>query len=468
MPEIAAQAITETHVYMILGGLGLMTCLLFWMSSSGLGAGAPEESTSLKAFRKQYLTVWCFAIISDWLQGPYVYALYEAYGFTNQENAVLFICGFGASGLAGAFIGQFADKSGRKQAALLYCTLVISSCVTKHFNNYYVLMLGRFLGGAATSLVFSVFDSWMVSEHNCRHKFSEQALGATFGHQQFLSSCMAITAGLVAQGAASVMPLTPIAGPFTIGGYCGPFDAAIATALCGSVLIGSSWTENYGEGRNDGRSMIEGITHAAQYLQEPQIWMVGLACALFEASMFLWVFIWTPVITVPGVADPPYGLIFTCFMFACMFGSKLYEILSPYAEVSSLLLTATVSAAVAHFMMLQGLPEKRTSFLLTQFILFEICVGLYFPAAGTLKGRVVPETCRATLYNIFRVPLNVVVVLALLFKAEPADTLLLTSTLLGVSGMLTLGARKYLSSGKTARIPDYEPVNATEVGASGV
>lgn len=184
--------------------------------------------------------------------------------------------------------------------------------------------------------------------------------------------------------------------------------------------------------------------------------------------MFLWVFIWTPVITVPGVADPPYGLIFTCFMFACMFGSKLYEILSPYAEVSSLLLTATVSAAVAHFMMLQGLPEKRTSFLLTQFILFEICVGLYFPAAGTLKGRVVPESCRATLYNIFRVPLNVIVVLALLFKAEPADTLLLTSTLLGVSALLTLGARKYLSAGKTARMPDYEPVTSTEVGASSV
>ena len=51
-------------------------------------------------------------------------------------------------------------------------------------------------------------------------------------------------------------------------------------------------------------------------------------------------------------------------------------------------MTATVSAAVAHFMMLQGLPEKRTSFLLTQFILFEICVGLYFPAAGTLKVHV--------------------------------------------------------------------------------
>ena len=33
------------------------------------------------------------------------------------------------------------------------------------------------------------------------------------------------------------MPLTPIVGPFNIGGYCGPFDAAIATALIGSVLL---------------------------------------------------------------------------------------------------------------------------------------------------------------------------------------------------------------------------------------
>jgi len=243
------QAIGETQVYAILAALAIMTVLLFWMTSENgmpMVGGTDDGPSPLKSFRKQYLMVWCFAIASDWLQGPYVYALYASYGFTNEQNAVLFVCGFGASGLGGAFIGQYADKYGRKQAALWYCFLVIGSCLTKHFNNYEMLMIGRILGGLATSLLFSIFDSWMVSEH-LRNKFPEQQLGVTFGHQQFLSSCMAVTAGLVAQGAASVLPLTQIVGALNVGGYCGPFDAAIATAFICMVVIGRTWTENYGD-----------------------------------------------------------------------------------------------------------------------------------------------------------------------------------------------------------------------------
>jgi hypothetical protein len=55
--------------------------------------------------------------------------------------------------------------SGRKKAALLYCVTYIASCITKHSADYYVLMLGRFFGGIATSLLFSAFESWLVAEH---------------------------------------------------------------------------------------------------------------------------------------------------------------------------------------------------------------------------------------------------------------------------------------------------------------
>merc|ERR1719253_1618787 len=93
------------------------------------------------------------------------------------------------------------------------------------------LSLRRVLGGMATSLVFSVFESWMVSEHTVRHKFDDSSLSETFSQQQFLSSIMAISAGLMAQTAASAMSLTKVAGVFHIGGYCSPFDLAFLAAL---------------------------------------------------------------------------------------------------------------------------------------------------------------------------------------------------------------------------------------------
>ena len=55
--------------------------------------------------------------------------------------------------------------SGRKMATLTYCLVYILSCMTKHWNDYHVLLLGRVLGGIATSLLWSAFESWLVTEH---------------------------------------------------------------------------------------------------------------------------------------------------------------------------------------------------------------------------------------------------------------------------------------------------------------
>ena len=38
-------------------------------------------------------------------------------------------------------------------------------CFTKHFNNFYILLVGRLFCGVATSLLYSAFESWLVAEH---------------------------------------------------------------------------------------------------------------------------------------------------------------------------------------------------------------------------------------------------------------------------------------------------------------
>ncbi|ESO81972.1 hypothetical protein LOTGIDRAFT_176318, partial [Lottia gigantea] len=48
------------------------------------------------------------------------------------------------------------------------------------------------------------------------------------------------------------------------------------------------------------------------------------------------------------------------------------------------------------------------------FIVFETCVGIFWPSIGTLRGKYVPEETRATIMNCFRVPLNLIVVVILL------------------------------------------------------
>jgi predicted MFS family arabinose efflux permease len=85
---------------------------------------------------RKYLAVYLLATLSDWLQGPYVYALYADYGFSQHEIAILFVAGFGSSMVFGSFIGGMADWGGRRNFVVLFAIIYAASCVTKRTYTY--------------------------------------------------------------------------------------------------------------------------------------------------------------------------------------------------------------------------------------------------------------------------------------------------------------------------------------------
>jgi len=203
--------------------------------------------TEARRLKWLYLAVWYVCVAGDWLQGPYVYALYDAYGFSRHEISQLFVAGFGASMVFGTFVGSFADKIGRKRGCQLYCMLYIASCMTKHFANYWTLMVGRITGGIATSLLFSGFESWLVSEACEKRSLDKDALGHIFALMWFGNSLVAILAGVLGDitvGFGGLQKLGETA--FHIGGFCSPFDLAILVLVVGLLLISFLWEENYG------------------------------------------------------------------------------------------------------------------------------------------------------------------------------------------------------------------------------
>jgi len=86
-------------------------------------------------------------------------------------------------------------------------------------------------------------------------------------------------------------------------------------------------------------------------------------------------------------------------------------------------------SGVAHMLVI--LASGNGNFvLLMAFTIFEMCVGLYFPVIGIIKSKVVPESCRSTLYNYFRIPLNVIVCGALLINLPVKVGFALTTMML--------------------------------------
>lgn len=50
------------------------------------------------------------------------------------------------------------------------------------------------------------------------------------------------------------------------------------------------------------------------------------------------------------------------------------------------------------------------SVIVASFMLVEFCVGMFMPIAGTLRSKYVPDALQGGILNIFRLPLNAIVV----------------------------------------------------------
>merc|ERR1719401_2743987 len=181
------------------------------------------------------------------------------------------------------------------------------------------------------------------------------------------------------------------------------------------VMIALLWDENYGAGDAAGASLMDNFQVASRLmLKDTRLCLLCAIVACFEGSMFAFVFNWTPALESEEI-PPPFGVIFAMFMMACMCGASASTLLSS-AKPSGRLLSAFALGVFA-FGIASAVPDHTKTSLMVSFaafLLFEFCVGLYFPSVGVLKSELVPEEVRGTMYNIYRVPLNAIVVALLL------------------------------------------------------
>jgi len=370
----------------------------------------PSTSTTFKYFQLRFLPCYYLMTASDWLQGPYVYALYNAYGFSMGEIGWLFIAGFASSMLMGTFVGGLADTVGRKRICLAYVALYLFSCITKHFNSFSILLLGRITGGVATSILFSAFDSWMVNEHFARG-FQEEWLSYTFYLASFGNGIVAILAGIIASF------LTEWTGSLTT-----PFDCAIVCLVVGGTIIALTWTENYGDRTvNIVKSFSNGL---AAIRNNPTVLNLGLAQSLFESAMYIFVFMWTPTLTNAwGKGTFDHGMVFACFMIAVMIGSSLFNYAALTVPIEKILFAQFVFALCA---MLVPIASGNGLLILLAFLVFEGSVGTFWPSVSTLKGKYIPEDVRSTVMNYFRLPTNFFVLSTLSYVEDLGQSTVFT------------------------------------------
>ena len=97
-----------------------------------------------------------------------------------------------------------------------------------------VLLFGRLLGGISTSILYSAFESWLVSQSNSLG-FGQGDLSTILGRATLVNGFVATGAGVFSNQLVA----------FT-GSFASPFMASGALLCLAWFAIRSTWSENYG------------------------------------------------------------------------------------------------------------------------------------------------------------------------------------------------------------------------------
>jgi MFS family permease len=388
-----------------------------------------KVTIEFRIFQLQYLSVYLTIMLADWLQGTNMYTLYKSYGV---DVGTLFLTGFLSSAIFGTFLGIYVDKWGRKFGCIIFCILEIIINTLEHVQSMPVLLIGRVLGGLSTSLLFSAFESWMVSEHRNRG-FHENLLTSTFSLSSSGNGLVAIFAGMLAQVA------------FDLRGDIGPFQLAIVLSAISMMFI-FTWNENKGNVDDNVGTIINSIKLSKDTITaNPSMLYLGLSQSFFEGAIYSFVFMWVPSLIlayndIDTKDSLPFGLIFSCFMLSMSTGGILFGILLPIfpSGAEGLTIFVYITAAIS---MIIPIIKFEFYYLLVSFLVLEAMVGMFNSSGATLRSKYYPESMQSSIMSVFRIPLNLLVVLGtkLTDNASDKDSL---KFVFGVTWLYTYSVRQ--------------------------
>ena len=195
-------------------------------------------------------------------------------------------------------------------------------------------------------------------------------------------------------------------------GLFAPLWISISFSILGMVAIHAFWAENKPE-ENINKGMIKSFSEAFSELKKREVLSMGIIESIFQAVLNIYLFAWTPILqNSTASTNINVGFIFTCFIFSMILGTKIFEIFMIYLKAEYYISIAIGLLCELIFFFLVSYID---SFLVRLFLLASIngVTGFIYPLNSIIKSRILVEEHRATLMSIFRIPLNLYVIIVL-------------------------------------------------------
>lgn len=419
-----------------------------------IGGKISKTEPISRVIEMKFLAVFWLLRISFWMSGPYFYFACASKVFNGSPASVstisqISLMGYLSTPILGPLFGSFLSRRGPKIssmfAVVFYCIGALSLCS----DSLPILLVGRALGGFGGTLMSNSPEAWLVDNVKVERN-KDDHLRAIFGKAFQLDPVLAIFAGKIAEVFASHR------------GPTGPFQAQpfiLSTALAMIIFLWSDSPTSQGGKENtpiqskDGESLRSVLQ--TKVLNNRNIFLAGCVQILFESSMNIFVMLWPPTMDAAvkkaygETTSTPYGSIFSCMMASCLLGGILFDHLVVSSALgfntSMVLLTlcATISMCLVTYAV-ENVEADNLIPLTVAFLLFEACVGAYFPSIGVLRCSHYGDANLQLLLTLFQIPTNSIVAIIFVCLQVLGNTraLCLTCIFLGLAAISMLMLRR--------------------------
>ena len=387
-----------------------------------------KNKNSLKI---RYLVCYIFARAAMWAKAPYLYTLFATvHKFSMGEISNLYLIDGVAAFIFGPITGQLADIYGRRTFCHIYNLSIIVNLLLRMAGTRPLAYLSQIITGLGAGLINTTFEAWVVSE--AIKDFKEH----TLERDRFLKKLFK-TANII-DAAMSIIISAICAIIYSIYGIYAPFWISIFLSALAIVTSAILWGENKPMA-NSSVSFLKQFWNACEEFKKVEVLCIGLIEGIVMAVLNIFLFSWTPILKTSTKGGINVGFIFTCMVLTMIIGTKSYEIIVLHLGCDYYL-SITLNCLM-EFLMFMIVYFKESFFVrLITIAMINGIQGFYNPLNSIIKSKILEEKYRATLMNIFRIPLNfyVIIILLVVKYMEPLSIAFLAGLMCFLSFLIGL------------------------------
>ena len=361
--------------------------------------------TRKNSLKSRYLVAFVLTRSAMWAKAPYLYTLFmTVHKFSMAEIGILYLVDAVAALIFGPITGQLADKYGRKLFCHCYNISIIINLLLRMQGSRFLAYLAQIVTGFGAGLICTTFEAWVVSESEKEFegyiKEAERFRKRLFKNSNVLDAAVSI----ITSGICAVI--------YSFMGIYAPFWISIALSALAFIVIQILWGENCPLAKSK-ENTSEQLKEAFNELKKVNVLCIGLIEGIAMAILNIYLFSWTPILKQSTPGGMNVGFIYTTMVLTMIVGTKSYEVLIVYCNFDYYM-------SITGCLFIQGsllfLTYYVNSFLARMIFLalFNGMTGFYNPLNSIVKSNILVDKYRALLMNLFRIPLNVYVIVVLL------------------------------------------------------